>query len=382
MKALYPQIPSPCFVLEENKFRSNLQLIKDLATEADVEFILAFKGFSMWSAFDIVREYIHGATASSLHEAEMCSQYMHTPSHTYMVAIADDEIDAILDLSSHISFNSLTQYERYKEKAKHKKVSMGLRVNPQFSKAHTELYNPGSPQSRLGVSPEYLQQGLPADIEGLHFHVLCENNSYDLEEVLVHVEKHFSHLLPSIQWLNMGGGHLVTHQDYDQNHFVKLIQNFKAKYPHLHLIFEPGSAYAWQTGFLKASVLDLVCNDGVQTANLDVSFTAHMPDCLEMPYKPAIRHATDTLLHTDTNAFRYRMGGTSCLAGDYMSEYNFPTALNIGDEIILEDMIHYTMVKTSTFNGVKHPSIGILRADGRFDLIRRFGYTDFVQKLS
>lgn len=382
MKPQYPQIPSPCFVIEEKKLRSNLQLIKNLADDAGVEFILAFKGFSMWSTFDIVREYIQGATASSLHEAEMCNQYMHTPSHTYMVAIADDEIDAVLDLSSHISFNSLTQYERYKDKATQKKVSIGLRVNPQFSKAHTELYNPGSPQSRLGVSPEYLQDGLPAGIEGLHFHVLCENNSYDLEEVLVHVEKHFSHLFSSIRWINMGGGHLVTHKDYDRDHFIKLIQKFKAKYPHLHLIFEPGSAYAWQTGFLKASVLDIVQNAGVRTANLDVSFTAHMPDCLEMPYKPAIRHAQDAELATAESPHSYRMGGTSCLAGDYMTAYLFTEPLTIGDEILLEDMIHYTMVKTSTFNGVKHPSIGILRADDRFELIRTFGYQDFVQKLS
>ncbi len=376
-------IPTPCFVIEESRLRSNLSRIKTLGESAGVEFILAFKGFSTWGVFDIVREYISGATASSLHEAMLCSEYMKTKSHTYCVAIADDEIDAIASLSSHITFNSLAQLNRHKATAGKHSCSMGLRINPQFSKAKVALYNPGSPTSRLGIDPTTLPAQLPIEVEGMHFHVLCENNSYDLEEVLHHVEAKVGQHLVNLKWLNIGGGHLVTHEGYDSNHFVKLLKNFKAKYPNLHIIVEPGSAHAWQAGFLKTTILDIVCTGGATTANLDISFTAHLPDCLEMPYKPTIEGAHDAmLLDSIPSQNSYRLGGTSCLAGDYLTEYVFAKPLQVGDTLKLEDMIHYTMVKTSTFNGVKHPAIGLIDKIGNFKIIRTFGYDDFKNKLS
>jgi carboxynorspermidine decarboxylase len=379
----FPTIPSPCFVIEEALLRRNLNTIKTLALAADVEFILAFKGFSTWGVFDIVREYISGATASSLHEAQLCNEHMKTKAHTYCVAIADDEIEAIASLSSHLTFNSLSQYNRFHAAALNHNCSIGLRINPQFSKAKTELYNPGSPVSRLGIDPSLLPDVLPDNVDGLHFHVLCENNSYDLEAVLNHVELHVGKHLHQLKWLNMGGGHLVTHQDYDTNHLIALLGKFKIKYPNLKIILEPGSAHAWQAGFLKSTVLDVVNNGGMATANLDVSFTAHMPDCLEMPYKPAIRGGVDVDNMVDKPKNNsYRLGGTSCLAGDYLTEYYFENELKTGDELIMEDMIHYTMVKTSTFNGVKHPSIGLINLNGEFKLIRTFGYDDFKNKLS
>jgi len=376
---LHPQIPSPCYVIEERLLRNNLSIIRNIADSADIEIILAFKGFSLWGVFDIVREYIQGASASSLHETMLCVEKMKTKSHTYCVAIAPHEIEKILDNSSHITFNSLNQYDAYHQQALAKNVSIGLRINPQFSKAKTELYNPGSLYSRLGIAPQLLKV-LPPYVQGLHFHVLCENNSYDLDETLSYVELHFGHLLPKIKWLNMGGGHLMTHSDYDTVHLISLLKKIKDRYPHLHILLEPSSAFAWQTGFLNATVLDIIDANGIKTLMLDVSFTAHMPDCLEMPYKPTVRFAQK---EPDKNSkYTYRLGGTTCLAGDYMSAYGFEKEVHIGDNIILEDMIHYTMVKTSTFNGVTHPSIGLIDLNNNFKLLRQFGYEDFRNKLS
>lgn len=371
-------VPSPCFVLDEQKLESNLGLIKHIADQAQIEIILAFKGFAMWSAFPLVRQYISGATASSVHEMMLCNEYMETKSHTYAVAYKDNEIEQILEGSNHITFNSLSQLERFGEKAHQMGVSVGLRVNPEYSDVETDLYNPSSPTSRLGVKIENINKPVPDYVEGLHFHVLCESNSYALEKTLESFEKKFGHLLPNIKWLNMGGGHLMTRKDYDTNHLIEVLKSFKAKH-NLHLILEPGSAFAWETGTLKTSVIDIVDNGGIKTAIIDASFTCHMPDCLEMPYRPKLANG-----YTDANqgTHKYRLGGVSCLAGDFLEEYSFDEPLSIGDEIEFLDMIHYTMVKTSTFNGVQHPAIGIQRKDGRFDLIRTFNYSDYKGRLS
>ncbi len=376
------RIPSPCFVLDEALLRRNLELIHGVQQAAGVQIILAFKGFAMWSAFPLVRQYLSGATASSLNEARLCYEEMHTKAHTYAVAYLPREFGRILKYSSHITFNSLSQYRRFRRRLERhpEPVSAGLRVNPEWSPVSTSLYNPASPGSRLGEVAENLKKGLPEGIEGLHFHTLCESSSYDLEKTLEHFEARFGHFLPQLKWVNFGGGHLMTRAGYDVAHLVRVLRGFKARYPHLHVILEPGSAIAWDTGVLVATVLDIVKNKGVRTAILDVSFTAHMPDTLEMPYRPRVRGANAE--PTPADPYCYRLGGVSCLSGDFMEEYSFEAPLRIGQKLVFEDMIHYTMVKTTTFNGVTHPSIAIWRKDGRLDVVRRFGYRDYKNRLS
>ncbi len=371
------KIPSPCFVLEEELLRKNLTLIKSVSDRAGVEIILAFKGFAMWSAFPIVREYIQGATASSLHEARLCFEEMKTKAHAYQVAIAPDEIDELLEYSSVITFNSLSQFEKYKSKAIAKNISIGVRVNPEYSEVTTELYNPCSPNSRLGISAEHFGDKLPEGIEGLHFHALCENDSHTLEKTLEAFEKKFGHLLSQVKWVNLGGGHLMTKDGYDIEHLISVLKKFKEKH-NVHIIMEPGSAFAWRTGYLISTVLDIVENNGVKTIMPDISFTNHMPDCLEMPYRPKVWGATDPIEEKPT----YRIGGTSCLSGDFMFEYSFDKEVRIGDKIVFDDMIHYTMVKTTTFNGVRHPSIGIWTKENEFKLVKKYGYEDYKNRLS
>ncbi|MCB0801364.1 MAG: carboxynorspermidine decarboxylase, partial [Bacteroidales bacterium] len=357
----------------------NLLLIKNVAQASGAEIILAFKGFAMWSVFPVVREYVSGAAASSIHEARLCYEEMGVPAHNYAPVFRREEFGTILRYSSHITFNSLAQYRKFapalQREGKH--ISPGLRINPEYSEIAHGIYNPCSPGSRLGITADELSDGLPDGIEGLHFHVLFESDSYTLEKVLHVVEQRFGHLLPELKWLNMGGGHLMTRKDYDTDHLISLLKGFREKYG-IHIILEPGSAFAWETGELVATVEDIIIRDGIQTAMLDVSFTAHMPDCLEMPYKPVIMGAFDPVPGKPT----YRMGGNSCLSGDFMGDWSFHRELKPGDRIIFWDMIHYTMVKTTTFNGVPHPHIGIWTADQKFRLVREFGYTDYRDRLS
>lgn len=374
----YSKIPSPCYVLDEVAFRKNLELIRSVKERAGVEIILAFKAFAMWSVFPIVREYIPYSTASSLAEAKLAYEEMGSPAHTYGPAYTDREFPEIVKCSSHITFNSLSQFERLYPQTQFYNVSCGLRINPEFSDVETDLYNPCAPGSRLGVVAEVLGDKLPDGVEGLHFHTLCESNSYDLEKTLAVVEAKFGKFFTQIKWLNMGGGHLMTKAGYDIEHLIFLLKNFKQKYPHLQIILEPGSAFAWRTGVLVSSVVDVVENKGIKTAMLDVSFSCHMPDCLEMPYKPAIVGATDVVVGLPT----YRMGGNSCLSGDFLGSWSFNEEQKIGDKIVFEDMIHYTMVKTTMFNGVSHPSIGIWTKEQEFKLIREFGYEDYKGRMS
>ncbi len=375
----YKEIPSPCFVLEEDKLRANLELIKSVQEEAGVKIILAFKGFAMWSVFPIIREYVNGATASSLNEAELCFQEMGTKAHVYSPVYIPEDFDGILKRASHITFNSLSEFHRYKKSVQDhpEAISIGLRVNPEYSPVKTDLYNPAVAGSRLGQLASALED-LPQEIEGLHFHTLCESDSNDLEETLKVFEQRFGHLLHRIKWVNMGGGHLMTREGYDKNHLIKLLSDFKKKYE-VEIILEPGSAFAWETGFLTSRVLDIVSNADIHTAMLDVSFTAHMPDTLEMPYRPTVREASSIPI---MGQFKYRLGGISCLSGDYMEAYSFEKELAVGDRLIFEDMIHYTMVKTTTFNGVKHPSIGMINSEGEFKLIKQFAYEDYKNRLS
>ncbi len=373
----YDKVPSPCYVLDEALLRKNLTLMKRVQEEAGVDIILAFKGFSMWSAFPMVREYLKGATASSLNEARLCYEEMKVKAHTYCVAYLEDEFDEVLSLSSHITFNSLNQFHQFKDRVAGK-ASIGIRVNPERSDVETDLYNPSSPVSRLGMTAAHFNDGLPEGIEGLHFHVLCESTSQALEQVLAALEEKFGHILARVKWVNMGGGHLMTHKGYDVDHLISLLKTFRKKWD-VEVILEPGSAAAWETGDLVTTVLDIVENGGQQTAIIDASFTCHMPDCLEMPYKPALAGAHKEL---QPGLPAYRIGGLSCLAGDYMDAYSFEKPLQVGDRLIFKDMIHYTMVKTTTFNGVPHPSIGIWEESNQFRLVKKFGYHDYKSRLS
>lgn len=370
------KIPSPSFVLDETLLLKNLTLLKKVQEQADISIIVAFKGFAMWKAFPLVRQYLKGATASSLNEARLCVDEMKSKAHTYAPVYIPSEVDEIIDLSSHITFNSLSQYKLYAKKAHEKKVSVGLRVNPEYSDIATDLYNPCTPGSRLGITKEELTE-LPQYVEGFHFHALCESDSYSLEKVLDSFEKHFGHFIPKLKWVNFGGGHLMTRKGYDIEHLISVLKKFKEKY-NIEVILEPGSAVAWDTGILIATVLDIVDRGGIKTAILDVSFSAHMPDTIEMPYRPRIRGASDF----DKSKFSYRIGGLSCLSGDYMTEYSFDTELQIGQKIVLEDMIHYTMVKTTMFNGVTHPNIAIWHTDGSLEVTRQFNYNDYKNRLS
>lgn len=375
----YSKLPSPCYVIDEDRFRKNLSLIKNIADESGAEIILAFKGFAMWGVFPILKEFVKGAAASSPDEARLCFEEIGSPAHTYSPVYSESSFKDILKYSSHITFNSLAQYDKFSNIIKNhsKKMSAGLRINPEFSEVSTGLYNPCSPGSRLGITAGQLGGKLPDGIEGLHFHVLFESDSYALEKVLKVVEAKFGSYLRHIKWINMGGGHLMTRKNYDKAHLIKIIRDFRKKWG-IHIILEPGSAFAWETGELVATVEDIVENQGIKTAILDVSFTAHMPDCLEMPYKPAIAGSVDPAEGRPV----YRIGGNSCLSGDVMGDWSFEKELNPGDRIIFLDMIHYTMVKTTTFNGVHHPSIGMWTLDEKFRLIREFGYEDYKNRLS
>jgi carboxynorspermidine decarboxylase len=376
----YNKIPSPCFVLDERRLRANLSLIKKVKEEAGVEIIMAFKAFAMFPVFPIIKEYISKTTASSLSEAMLAKNEMGSLAHTYAPIYTENEFDAILDCSSHVTFNSLSIYNRYQDKIQSYKthhISCGLRVNPEYSEVETDLYNPCAPGSRLGVTADLLGDKLPEGIEGLHFHTLCESSSFDLKKTLSAVETKFSHLFSQIKWINFGGGHLMTRSDYDVNHLVALLKSFRSRYPHLEVILEPGAAFVWQTGELVATIEDIVENHGVKTAMLNVSFACHMPDCLEMPYKPMILGAKDV---TD-GEFVYRMGGNSCLSGDYCGEWEFDHSLKVGERIVFLDMIHYTMVKTTMFNGVSHPSFGLWTLDNQFKLLKTFSYEDYKSRM-
>lgn len=378
MENYFSKITAPAFILDEALLRKNLEKISYVSKQAEVTIILALKGYALWKSFPMIRKYLQGATASSLNEVKLCKEYMGSKAHTYAPTYLKTEIKEIAYKSSHISFNSLSQYNAHKEICHKHGTLMGLRVNPGYSDITTEMYNPCSPDSRLGIPAEQLQNGLPEYITGLHFHALCENNSYSLEKVLASFEEKFGHLLEQVQWINMGGGHLITEANYDVEHLISILRKFKEKY-NVEIILEPGGAIGWQTGVLKSTVLDIVEYGNTPTAILDVSFAAHMPDTLEMPYRPNI---TDAFKEKTEECFAYRLGGQTCLAGDFLAPYYFPQKLSIGDTIIFEDMMHYTMVKTTMFNGVNHPAIYIIKENGVIECVREFNYEDYKNRLS
>ena len=374
----FSKIPSPCFVLEEQLLRKNLELLHDIQERSGANIILALKGFSMYTMFPMVKQYLSGATASSLNEARLIFEEMNCQAHTYSPAYKPAEFKELMSYSSHISFNSLNQYEFFKNQvfSSDKKISMGLRINPEYAEVETEMYNPCVVGSRLGITRKTLGESLPDGIEGLHSHTMCENDSYVLERTLVHIEEKFGDLLHQVKWLNLGGGHLMTKEGYNHEHLIAQIKRLKATYD-IEVILEPGSAIAWKTGYLKSTVLDIVDAQGIDVAILDVSFAAHMPDTLEMPYKPKVLEAIEPQVGKPT----YRLGGMTCLAGDYKSDYSFENPLKIGDTLIFDDMMHYTMVKTTTFNGVGLPSMGVWKESNEFELLKTFGYETFKDRI-
>ncbi len=376
----YSKIPSPAFVLDEKRLRRNLELINQVQQEAGIEIILAFKGFAMWSTFPLVREYLSGATASSLFEARLCFEEMKTRAHVYSPVYFEHEFKELMSYSSHIVFNSIKQFNQFFPQTKEAghRISCGIRVNPEFSDVETDLYNPSAPGSRLGIGVEELPDELPEGVDGIHFHVLCESDSFSLEKVLENLESKFGKYLHKVKWVNMGGGHLMTRQGYNHQHLTQLLQKFRDKYK-VKVILEPGSAIAWETGELVSTVKDIVQHKGIKTAILDVSFTAHMPDTLEMPYRPKIIGAKDP---EKGSKHLYRLGGVSCLAGDFMEAYDFGHELQVGEKVIFLDMIHYTMVKTTMFNGVNHPAIAIWKENGSLQMVKEFRYEDFKGRLS
>ncbi|WP_293746746.1 carboxynorspermidine decarboxylase [uncultured Paraglaciecola sp.] len=374
---LNPAIPSPCYVCEETALEANLQLMQRVQSESGVEIILALKGFSMWSTFGLIKQYLQGSTASAVWEARLGKEEIGKQVHAYSPAFKPNDINELVNLVNHISFNSLGQWNRYKDQILQAGVSAGLRVNPEHSETETALYDPSAPGSRLGIKAKDLEGADLTGIEGFHIHNLCECDSFATERTIKAVEQKFAHWLPHLKWINLGGGHLMTRDGYDVEHLIQTLKAFKQRHPHLTVILEPGSAVAWQTGCLVTEVVDIVENDG-KIAILDMSATAHMPDVLEMPYRPEVHGAGKA----GEKPYTYRFGGNSCLAGDAIDLYSFDHELQIGERIIFEDMIHYTMVKTTFFNGVEHPSIGLIHKDGSFELVRKFEYEDFKNKLS
>ncbi|MDR1222540.1 MAG: carboxynorspermidine decarboxylase [Tannerella sp.] len=377
------KIPSPCYVIEESLLRRNLTLIKNVSERAEADIILAFKAFALWKTFPLFREYGFASTASSVNEARLAWEEMGSPAHACSPAYTEENFPVFMKYSSHITFNSRSQFNRFYPltAASDHKISCGLRINPEYSEVSTNLYNPCAPGSRMGVTASQLGDTLPEGIEGFHFHTLCESTSCDLEKTLDAVEERFGRFLNRLKWLNMGGGHLMTRKDYKTQHLISLLKSFKATHPNLQIILEPGSAFAWQTGYLLTTVVDIVENGGVKTAIIDASFSCHMPDCLEMPYKPAIRGAVDPDNPAAKAENSYRIGGNSCLSGDFMGDWVFEKPLKPGDPVIFEDMIHYTTVKTTMFNGIPHPSIAMLHENGELEIFRTFTYADYRRRM-
>ena len=376
---------TPYYIIYEERIRRNLDLIKEVSERANAKIIMAFKANALWKTFHIFREYGIASTASSLNEMQLANEELGCLAHSYCPAYTESTIGHYMRGSSHITFNSIAQFSRFADTIREfasrpdgHAISCGLRVNPMCSVVDTDIYNPCSPGSRFGVTARSLNGVWPEGIDGLHFHALCESTSFDLEKVLASVEAQFGEFLPKLKWINMGGGHLMTRNDYNVNHLISVLNSFKKRHPNLEIILEPGSAFCWQTGDLEASVVDIVENSGIYTAIVDVSFACHMPDCLEMPYKPNI---AQSLPEVDPSMPTYRIGGNSCLSGDVIGDWSFEKPLKVGDRITFTDMNHYTTVKTHMFNGIHHPSLLLMHSNGEVEILREFTYDDYKNRM-
>lgn len=370
---------TPCYICEEALLEKNLLLLDRVQKESGAKIILALKGYAMWSTFGLVGKYLHGCTASGLHEAKLAREKMNKEVHTYSPAFKDDEIEEIARISDDIVFNSPAQFHRFYERVKviNPSVSVSLRVNPEYSSSPVDLYNPCGIYSRLGTTIDNFDKSLLGRLDGLNFHALCEQNVDALEGVLEAFEAKFGSYIDGLKYINFGGGHHITRKDYDVDRLIEVIKTFKARHNNITVYLEPGEAVGWQTGPLVASVLDIIHN-GMNIAILDTSAEAHMPDTLAMPYRADIRGAGEA----GEKPYTYRLGGNTCLAGDIMGDYSFDVPLKIGDKVIFEDQIHYTFVKNTTFNGIKLPSLAIWTKEGTLNIVHEFGYEEYRNRLS
>ena len=379
----YKKIPSPCYVCEEVILEKNLEVLDYVQKQSGAKIILALKGFAMWSTFPLVSKYLKGCTASGLHEAQLAHDTFKVYNskaevHTYSPAFSEEDITHIATISDDIIFNTSSQLLKYKDLIKeiNPKIKISLRINPEVSSSPKDIYNPCGIYSRLGTTLANFDTDVLEYIDGLNFHALCEQNVDALEEVLLAFEKNFSKYFTNLKYINFGGGHHITKKDYDVEKLIQIIKSFREKY-NVDVYLEPGEAVGWETGFLVSTVLDVLEN-GMDIAILDTSAEAHMPDTLAMPYRADVRGSGAA----GEKKYTYRLGGNTCLAGDIMGDYSFDEPLKIGDKIIFEDQIHYTFVKNTTFNGIKLPSLAIVRKSGEVEIIKEFGYEDYKGRLS
>jgi len=371
-------LPSPCWLLEETLLKKNLELIEEIKNKTGAKVLLALKGYALWKSFPLLKPYLDGCCASGLHEAKLAHETFSKEVHTYSPAFKEEELEEIAQISHHLVFNSPAQFKRFATQAKdiNPNLSLGLRLNPEYSESPKEIYNPCGLNSRLGTTQANFDESILEQCDGLHFHALCEQDSAALENVLKNFEEKFSSYIPQMKWINFGGGHHITRKGYDVEKLISLINNFKEKH-NVEVYLEPGEAIGWETGTLITTVLDIVHN-GMDIAILDSSAEAHMPDTIIMPYRAEVRDAGAAR----EKAYTYRLAGNTCLAGDIMGDYSFDVPLHIGEKIIFKDQMHYTMVKATTFNGIQLPSIAIQRLNGDIDVVREFGYEDFKERLS
>lgn len=369
-------IPTPCYVIDEGKLRRNLEILSGVEKRTGAKILLAQKAFSCYHFYPMISEYISGTACSGLYEAKLGFECMGKENHVFSAGYREDEIDEIVSYCGHIIFNSFTQLERYRDRVLSKGKKIGLRINPEHStqEGH-EIYDPCSKKSRLGITRRNFKPELLEGVSGLHFHTLCEQNSDDLESTLDAVEEKFGEFLPKMEWINFGGGHHITREDYDIPRLERCIKRIQDKYG-LEVFLEPGEAIALKAGYLVTTVLDLTEND-MPIAILDTSASCHMPDVLEMPYRPPLRDSGEA----SEKKYSYRLGSQTCLAGDMIGEYSFDNPLEVGDRLIFEDMAIYSMVKNNTFNGMALPSIAVLRENGTVEILKNFGYEDFKSRL-
>ncbi|OCR87563.1 carboxynorspermidine decarboxylase [Campylobacter fetus subsp. testudinum] len=371
-------IKTPAYVCEEAILENNLKILKNISDESGAKVLCALKGFAFSGGMELVAKYLNGATCSGLHEAKYAKFHGFKEVHTYSPAFSDDDIDEVLSLSHHVVFNSFAQWDKFKIKAIKSGKSIGLRINPEVSSSPTDMYNPCSKFSRLGITKVNFNEANIDGIDGLHFHALCEESARSLELVLCKFEEQFGNLIPKMKWINFGGGHHITKSGYDINLLIDLIKKFRKKYG-VEVFIEPGEAVGWQCGFLISSVLDIVENEE-KTCIIDASAECHMPDTVLMPYRPKMRG------ESSNGKFEYRFGGATCLAGDIVGAaagdpiFKFDNEIKVGDKVIFEDQIHYTIVKNSTFNGVKLPNLVMISKSGEIKTVREFGYDEYSRR--
>ena len=373
LESVLKEIPTPCYVLEEELLEKNLKLLDFVQKESGAKILLALKGFAFRASFSLVSKYLKGCCASGLYEAKLAKEEFKKEVHTYSPAFKEEEFEELLKYSNHIVFNSFNQLEKFKKESKGR-VSIGLRVNPETSIAPVELYNPCGLYSRFGVVRDEFKEELLDEVEGLHFHALCEESANSLEIVLKEFENKFGKFIKKMKWINFGGGHHITKKGYDIELLIKLIREFKNRYE-VEVYLELGEAVGWQTGVLVTKVLDIIKNQ-IDIVIVDTSAETHMPDTLAMPYRADIRGSGEY----NKKRYNYRLGGNSCLAGDIIGDYSFEQKLQIGQKLIIEGQIHYSIVKNTTFNGIKLPSLAILEKNGNLKIVRKFDYSDYKNR--